>query len=392
MSDFEEEKYGDEFDVDGSGSLRNSLEENSSRAVGRLYETVRSGINSIGESVSQYFDSSSLGNSLKTAGVILSMSIMGSCHSIEPVEKNYTPEKESEVVWDNYSRAYPNIDSSEPFFRKETEEEDENPSELFSVIIGGSTGYRNEKNISIAYEFLKDQGDTIIIDGPEREYDYPVDYEITSENIRNAFDEVSDEIDDNDRLFVYITGHGGRKKVRHKGDIEKRSTIGIKNRSGFASHELEEEIDDMDFDRSIVYATTCYSGGVAERLAGENIIGISSARDNRKAWGDEMERAFFRRLQESKEMGNPERRLNLRELFEYAKNRDIHVTLEGYRQSITESLPEDLPYREGIKSEIINTVLKKSHKPKMFLPEDTDASEIILTAERSPFPDLSSSR
>ncbi len=372
------ESYREDFDVEDFASIRSSLERSEEESYGLmkgLYNTLSSGATALGETAGDYLSSFGLKAPLRTLGALTISASFTFCSS-PPYQGKMAKTPESTEAHQTASQKEEQEDAR-PFFR---EGEDSN---LFSVIIGGDTEDRHEKNISIAYKTLKQQGDTVIIDDPDNSDNYPIDYEISRNNIEKAFEDLFTKIEEDDRLFVYITGHGGRHTVRSNGETEKCSTIPIEKEKGIREGELKDEIEDLEFKRGIVYATGCYSGGIAEEVASSRVIGLSASREDGKAWRDQMERAFFEHLNKLIE-GNNEEEVNLKELFEYAKKQDPEVTkarkaLEKHLKKEKRSFKE-ISSQEALKLEN-NADLElpeESHLPQIYTSEDTDASEIVL--------------
>ena len=101
-----------------------------------------------------------------------------------------------------------------------------------------------------------------------------VDGPATIGGLESAVDSIRQRANSNDRLFVYVTNHGG---------LVKWQSI-VKSYDGTISEEqFERIVQDLPVNFGLFYFTQCYSGGFAERMGYGRYIGMSVASRNKKS-------------------------------------------------------------------------------------------------------------
>jgi Domain of unknown function (DUF4384)/Caspase domain len=94
------------------------------------------------------------------------------------------------------------------------------------------------------------------------------DGELTLEGMRFAFDRLEASLADNDQVFIYYSGHGGRQLVREADGSERcaESLTAIDGRP-FLDTELEERLKRMSSrtEKLVMFIDACHSGGVTTR-------------------------------------------------------------------------------------------------------------------------------
>ena len=92
------------------------------------------------------------------------------------------------------------------------------------------------------------------------------DGELTLEGMRKAFDDLYARVADNDQVFIYFSGHGGRQIVRDTGERCAESLITI-DRQGFTDQDMEVQLARLSAkaQKLVVFLDACHSGGVTTR-------------------------------------------------------------------------------------------------------------------------------
>jgi hypothetical protein len=94
------------------------------------------------------------------------------------------------------------------------------------------------------------------------------DEQLTLDGMRRAFDELDAALADNDEVFIYYSGHGGRQKVVERDGSERcaESLITVDG-EGFIDSELEARLKKLSARASkvVVFLDACHSGGVTTR-------------------------------------------------------------------------------------------------------------------------------
>lgn len=92
------------------------------------------------------------------------------------------------------------------------------------------------------------------------------DEQLTLEGMRRAFDELHQRIGQDDQVFIYYSGHGGRELVSGPAQRCAESLITVDGR-GFVDAELEQQLKRLSekAHKLIVFLDACHSGGVTTR-------------------------------------------------------------------------------------------------------------------------------
>jgi hypothetical protein len=95
------------------------------------------------------------------------------------------------------------------------------------------------------------------------------DTQLTLAGIRKAFDELYEKLDQNDQVFVYFSGHGGRWFVQSE-DRCAESVVAVDGEHLIDS-EMESRLKKLSekAEKVIVFFDSCHSGGVATRAIGQ---------------------------------------------------------------------------------------------------------------------------
>jgi hypothetical protein len=97
---------------------------------------------------------------------------------------------------------------------------------------------------------------------------YYKDGELTHAGMEKAFEDLYQRVADNDQVFIYYSGHGGRQLVRDPEERCAESLVTI-DRQGFTDAELEAQLKRLSAkaQKLVVFLDACHSGGVTTRSA-----------------------------------------------------------------------------------------------------------------------------
>lgn len=98
------------------------------------------------------------------------------------------------------------------------------------------------------------------------------DEELTLEGMKKAFDDLEERVQQDDQVFIYYSGHGGRQLVKEadRGERCAESLITVDGNS-FIDSELEARLKRLSqkAQKLIVLLDACHSGGVTTRSIGD---------------------------------------------------------------------------------------------------------------------------
>jgi Caspase domain/Domain of unknown function (DUF4384) len=99
------------------------------------------------------------------------------------------------------------------------------------------------------------------------------DGELTYDGMVKAFDELESRVADNDQVFIYYSGHGGRQLVHDPEERCAESLVTV-DRRGFVDAELEARLKRLSAkaQKLVVFLDACHSGGVTTRGAGADAL------------------------------------------------------------------------------------------------------------------------
>lgn len=96
------------------------------------------------------------------------------------------------------------------------------------------------------------------------------DGQLTLDGMRRALDAMEAKLQDNDQLFVYYSGHGGRQTVQEANGERCAESLITVDGQGMFDFELEQRLKKMSqkTQKMIVFLDACHSGGVTTRSLG----------------------------------------------------------------------------------------------------------------------------
>jgi hypothetical protein len=202
-------------------------------------------------------------------------------------------------------------------------------SDKYAVLISGRTEGRHAENLETAYNALIGQGflleNIFILDnerGPAARFEYPVDAPATKENIKIVMENIQQTSDDKDLLFLYVTGHGGREKVRG----EYVSTILLSDGEEMDEIEMDNLLEGIEELRvGILVFDQCYGGGFVERSGDGRYVAVSASKPNEVSYSNTFPLAFFNAWEDSESDINKDGRISIQETFDYATENDSYA-------------------------------------------------------------------
>lgn len=108
------------------------------------------------------------------------------------------------------------------------------------------------------------------------------DDDIDDNTVREALGRFRDDIDADDELLIYYSGHGGRNEVANPEGYM------VLNDGIFSAQDVTEAIDNAGAGTTIFWNDSCHSGGLAGKVdsVGTSFVGLSGSRLGRVAWDD----------------------------------------------------------------------------------------------------------
>ena len=107
------------------------------------------------------------------------------------------------------------------------------------------------------------------------------DGDLTLAGMRNAFDTLESSLSGDDQVFVYFSGHGGRKTVQVDGVDQCSESLITADGLGFNDTEMADRMKSLSkkAQKLIYFLDSCFSGGVTTRSIGGKTAAFTS-----KAW------------------------------------------------------------------------------------------------------------
>lgn len=158
-----------------------------------------------------------------------------------------------------------------------------------------------------------------------------IEYSATKANLRRVFSELSNELGDEDHLFVYVIDHGGY-------DYQKKSSyICLWNDEKLYPEELDSYLDGCEAGYISIVMGQCYSGGFVEPLRADNRLVMAACSADDLSYGcedlpfDEFVyhwtsavngvTAFGDKISAD---GNADDNVSLGEAYTYARQKDVY--------------------------------------------------------------------
>ena len=97
------------------------------------------------------------------------------------------------------------------------------------------------------------------------------DGELTLDGMTRAFDDLQNRVAQNDNVFIYYSGHGGRQRVRDPEERCAESLVTVDG-YGFLDATLESRLKELALkaNKLVVFVDACHSGGVTTRGKGDS--------------------------------------------------------------------------------------------------------------------------
>jgi hypothetical protein len=193
--------------------------------------------------------------------------------------------------------------------------------ELYAVLVNGDTSALHNGNVERAYEVLRTLGvpdsNLYVLSNsnprPNARQTGPalVTARATTNNVANVLAYIAGEIDDNDCLLVYTTGHG----VRQAG----QSAV-VLNDGTMLETDMVKELKRMGGALSVLVMDQCFSGGFADAVqkAGLNTVAITSTDSKHETYCEYFAGGFWLSLLEPEADINSDGRVSLEEAYQVA--------------------------------------------------------------------------
>src|SRR5882672_6640276 len=96
---------------------------------------------------------------------------------------------------------------------------------------------------------------------------YHKDEELTLSGMRKAFGDLYERLAENDQVFIYYSGHGGRKRL--EGENRCAASLVTFDGEGFMDTEVNAQLRRLSgkAQKVIVFLDACHSGGVTRSLS-----------------------------------------------------------------------------------------------------------------------------
>ncbi len=199
------------------------------------------------------------------------------------------------------------------------------------------------------YDYDPDHIKVVYADGTAEDTEMPVDFAADVAGLDDAIDELSADIDFNDKLFVFTTNHGGGYLTSgsvNKGGVNDTDgdesdtqsideTMSRYNDSRVTDDDFADLINEINAAQMIIVLEPCFSGGFLADLSGENRVIMSAATENEYSWAmsggayDEFAYHFTSAVNGNDPDGNVidadtdnDGRVTMLEAFNYAKDND----------------------------------------------------------------------
>jgi len=96
------------------------------------------------------------------------------------------------------------------------------------------------------------------------------DEELTLQGMQKAFDDLETRLGDNDQVFIYYSGHGGRQLVQEITGERCAESLVTVDGMNFTDVEMERRLNALSkkTEKTVFFLDACHSGGVTTRSAG----------------------------------------------------------------------------------------------------------------------------
>ena len=117
------------------------------------------------------------------------------------------------------------------------------------------------------------------------------DEQLTVEGIDKAFDTLFSRISENDQVFIYYSGHGGRARIDDEGGGRCAAAIVAVDSNWFMDEDIQKKLDRLKAKASkiVMMSDACYSGGVKTRALNASFPPGMTPRFHAKDSGDACE-------------------------------------------------------------------------------------------------------
>lgn len=139
-----------------------------------------------------------------------------------------------------------------------------------------------------------------------------IQYQITAENIRGVFGELSRRMKAEDQLFVFMVGHG-----TYDGEWSKFNIVGPDLRD----LDFAQLIETLPSQKIVLVNTASASGPFIQKLSGKNRVIITATKSGREYYETTFADFFLEALTTEEADVNKDKRISVLEAFNYARSR-----------------------------------------------------------------------
>jgi len=228
-----------------------------------------------------------------------------------------------------------------------------------AVIINGDNSKLHIRNVSLAYNVLKqndfmDQNIFVLSYQKNTKDEQIPTYAPTFGNLQMLFRLLSDTIDDKDFLFIYGTGHGTKKGDVSEIDIRKICPNCKRPHLTSAISEIEFEylIKDIHPNYGVLVFDQCHAGGFGTKLqTRENLVLVFRATQHELGTCKHFAKAFFDAFGDASSDADNNDRISIGEAFsktlQTVNQVDPSYQTYQYTPSIKGSLDANTIYLDG---------------------------------------------
>jgi len=242
---------------------------------------------------------------------------------------------------------------------EQTEARKNNSPDKYAVIINGDDAARHIRNVSLAYNVLKQndfmEQNIFVLSYEKNAREEPIQiYAPTFGNLQMLFGLLSEVVDDRDLLFIYGTGHGNTK-----GGV---SEISIRRTCPYCKHpHLTTRVSEIEFEYlikeihpqyGILVFDQCEAGGFGTKLQKrENFVVVCRAAQGERGTCRHFAKAFFDAFGDASSDVDKNGRISIAEAFsktlQIVKQIDVGYQQHEYTPSIKGGLDANTVYLNG---------------------------------------------
>lgn len=196
-----------------------------------------------------------------------------------------------------------------------------------ALLLSGSDQGRHRENLSLAYQTCLEQGlerrNIFILDGRGKEQClYPANAVCSRRAALFSLGGLAKALKPEDKLVVYLTGHGDRQIASYPETSSGFSTLRVPG-PDIAEPRFANELKKVKVGERILIADQCYASGFTRNLSGEKWVGVSSTPEHMPSNHNTFPRSFFGAFRDSEADLNGDGKVSIGEAFDYAEEADV---------------------------------------------------------------------